>query len=345
MFDPVQVAKLENVLPPDPVFEPGIRRAPDRGLNLSHKEIKQALKNALRYIPSELHKQVAPEFLNELKTMGRIYGYRWRPQGSLRGKPIDEYKGITQARALQVMIDNNLDFDIALYPYELVTYGETGQVCQNWMQYRLIMKYLQVMTAKQTLVVASGHPVGLFPSNPEAPRVISTNGLVIGKWDNPEEFKRLSALGVANYGQMTAGGWMYIGPQGIVHGTYITLLNAGRKYLGIPEVNDLAGVLYISSGLGGMSGAQAKAIEIAGGIGVIAEFDYSRIKTRHTQGWVSKVSNKLDDIFTWVDEARISKKAVSIAYHGNIVDILRYCEDNDIKVELISDQTSCHAVY
>lgn len=345
MFDPVQVAKLENVLPPDPVFEPGIRRAPDRGLNLSHKEIKQALKNALRYIPSELHKQVAPEFLNELKTMGRIYGYRWRPQGSLRGKPIDEYKGITQARALQVMIDNNLDFDIALYPYELVTYGETGQVCQNWMQYRLIMKYLQVMTAKQTLVVASGHPVGLFPSNPEAPRVISTNGLVIGKWDNPEEFKRLSALGVANYGQMTAGGWMYIGPQGIVHGTYITLLNAGRKYLGIPEVNDLAGVLYISSGLGGMSGAQAKAIEIAGGIGVIAEVDYSRIKTRHTQGWVSKVSNKLDEIFTWVDEARISKKAVSIAYHGNIVDLLRYCEDNDIKVELISDQTSCHAVY
>lgn len=345
MFDPVQVAKLENVLPRDPVFEPGIRRAPDRGLNLSHKEIKQALKNALRYIPSELHKQVAPEFLNELKTMGRIYGYRWRPQGSLRGKPIDEYKGITQARALQVMIDNNLDFDIALYPYELVTYGETGQVCQNWMQYRLIMKYLQVMTAKQTLVVASGHPVGLFPSNPEAPRVISTNGLVIGKWDNPEEFKRLSALGVANYGQMTAGGWMYIGPQGIVHGTYITLLNAGRKYLGIPEDNDLAGVLYISSGLGGMSGAQAKAIEIAGGIGVIAEVDYSRIKTRHTQGWVSKVSNKLDEIFTWVDEARISKKAVSIAYHGNIVDLLRYCEDNDIKVELISDQTSCHAVY
>ncbi|MFA7015907.1 MAG: urocanate hydratase, partial [Candidatus Cloacimonadaceae bacterium] len=261
------VAKLDNVYPPDPVFEPGIRRAPDRGLNLSKKEIKQALKNALRYIPTELHRRVAPEFLDELKTMGRIYGYRFRPQGRLRGKPIDEYKGITQARALQVMIDNNLDFDIALYPYELVTYGETGQVCQNWMQYRLIMKYLEAMTENQTLVVASGHPVGLFPSRPEAPRVISTNGLVIGKWDNPEDFKRLTALGVANYGQMTAGGWMYIGPQGIVHGTYITLLNAGRKYLGIPVDQDLAGVLYISSGLGGMSGAQAKAIEISGGIG------------------------------------------------------------------------------
>ncbi|MDD4791296.1 MAG: urocanate hydratase [Candidatus Cloacimonetes bacterium] len=339
------VAKLDNVLPPDPVFEPGIRRAPDRGLNLSKKEIKQALKNALRYIPTELHERVAPEFLDELKTMGRIYGYRFRPQGRLRGKPIDEYKGITQARALQVMIDNNLDFDIALYPYELVTYGETGQVCQNWMQYRLIMKYLEAMTENQTLVVASGHPVGLFPSRPEAPRVISTNGLVIGKWDNPEDFKRLTALGVANYGQMTAGGWMYIGPQGIVHGTYITLLNAGRKYLGIPVDQDLAGVLYISSGLGGMSGAQAKAIEISGGIGIIAEVDYSRIETRHSQGWVSRVSADLAEIFTWVHEARKSKTALSIAYHGNIVDLLDYCDRQDLKVELISDQTSCHAVY
>lgn len=233
--------KLDAVLPPDPVFEQGIRRAPDRGLNLSKAEVKQALKNALRYIPSELHKEVAAEFLQELKTMGRIYGYRWRPQGKITGKPLDEYKGITAAKAMQVMIDNNLDFEIALYPYELVTYGETGQVCQNWMQYRLIKKYLEVMTENQTLVVASGHPVGLFPSGPQAPRVISTNGLVIGKWDNPEDFKRLTALGVANYGQMTAGGWMYIGPQGIVHGTFITLLNAGRKYLGIPEDKDLSG--------------------------------------------------------------------------------------------------------
>jgi urocanate hydratase len=337
--------KLPDELPPDPVFEPGIRRAPDRGLDLSEAEIALALKNALRYVPKHLHEKLAPEFLHELKTMGRIYGYRYRPQGRITGKPIDEYKGITPARAMQVMIDNNLDFDIALYPYELVTYGETGQVCQNWMQYRLIMKYLEVMREDQTLVVQSGHPLGLFPSSPNAPRVISTNGLVIGKWDNPVEFKRLTALGVANYGQMTAGGWMYIGPQGIVHGTFITLLNAGRKYLGIAPDKDLAGVLFVSSGLGGMSGAQAKAVEIAGGIGVIAEVDESRIQTRHSQGWVSKVSQDPKQIFDWVEECRQLKKPISIAYHGNIVDLLEYIDEHDIKAELLSDQTSCHAVY
>ena len=336
---------LDPILPPAPVFEPGIRRAPDRGLNLTTAEIATALKNALRYIPTELHSVLAPEFLQELKTMGRIYGYRYRPQGRIYGKPIDEYRGITAARGIQVMIDNNLDFDIALYPYELVTYGETGQVCQNWMQYQLIMKYLENMTAEQTLVMASGHPLGLFPSRKEAPRVISTNGLVIGKWDNPEDFKRLTALGVANYGQMTAGGWMYIGPQGIVHGTYITLLGAGRKYLGIPEDKDLAGVLYISSGLGGMSGAQAKAVEIAGGIGIIAEVDYSRIETRHSQGWVNRVSGDLSEIFGWVTEFRRSRQPLSIAYHGNIVDLLEYIDTHNIQAELISDQTSCHAVY
>jgi urocanate hydratase len=337
--------KLSAELPPVPIFEEGIRRAPDRGLDLNQAEIAQALKNALRYIPQELHEVIAPEFLHELKTMGRIYGYRYRPLGRLSGKPIDEYKGITAARAMQVMIDNNLDFEIALYPYELVTYGETGQVCQNWMQYRLIMQYLEIMSENQTLVVASGHPLGLFPSRPDAPRVISTNGLVIGKWDNPVDFKRLTALGVANYGQMTAGGWMYIGPQGIVHGTYITLLNAGRKYLGIPEDKDLAGVLYVSSGLGGMSGAQSKAVEIAGGIGILAEVDESRIKTRHSQGWVRKVSADLSEIFAWVDEARNSRKPLSIAYYGNIVDLLEYIDKHNIKAELISDQTSCHAVY
>ncbi len=337
--------KLPDELPPDPVFEPGIRRAPDRGLDLSEAEVALALKNALRYVPKHLHDKLAPEFLEELKTMGRIYGYRYRPQGRIIGKPIDEYKGITPARAMQVMIDNNLDFDIALYPYELVTYGETGQVCQNWMQYRLIKKYLEVMREDQTLVVQSGHPLGLFPSSPNAPRVISTNGLVIGKWDNPVEFKRLTALGVANYGQMTAGGWMYIGPQGIVHGTFITLLNAGRKYLGIPADKDLAGVLFVSSGLGGMSGAQAKAVEIAGGIGVIAEVDESRIQTRHSQGWVSKVSQDPKQIFDWAEEYRQLKKPISIAYHGNIVDLLEYIDKNNIKAELLSDQTSCHAVY
>ncbi len=336
---------LPDTLPEPKTFQPGIRRAPDRGLALNRRELGLALKNALRYIPKHLHAEIAPEFLQELKTMGRIYGYRYRPAGAIKGRPVDSYEGCLAGRALQVMIDNNLDFDVALYPYELVTYGETGQVCQNWMQYLLLKQYLSAMTENQTLVVSSGHPVGLFPSRPEAPRVISTNGLMIGKWDNPDQFKRLTALGVANYGQMTAGGWMYIGPQGIVHGTFITLLNAGRKYLGLPEDRDLAGVLFVSSGLGGMSGAQAKAVEIAGGIGVIAEVDKSRIDTRHSQGWVSRVSSDLEEIFRWVDEYRQSKKAVSIAYYGNIVDLLEYIDTHNIKAELLSDQTSCHVVY
>jgi len=293
----------------------------------------------------ELHNILAPEFLEELRTMGRIYGYRYRPAGKIKGKPVDEYEGIPEARALQVMIDNNLDFDVALYPYELVTYGETGQVFQNWMQYQLVKKYLQIMKEDQTLVVSSGHPVGLFPSHRNAPRVINTNGLIVGLWDDPETFKKLAALGVSNYGQMTAGGWMYIGPQGIVHGTYITLLNAGRKYLGIPQDKDLTGVLFISSGLGGMSGAQPKAVEISGGIGIIAEVDKSRIETRHDQGWVSLVSDDLSEIADWAEEYRVKKESVSIAYHGNIVDLLEYFEKMNIKVELLSDQTSCHAVY
>ncbi len=337
--------KLSNELPPKKEFVKGIRRAPNRGYFLNKEETILALKNALRYIPEELHETLAPEFLEELRTMGRIYGYRYRPEGRIYGKPIDEYKGITEAKALQVMIDNNLDFDVALYPYELVTYGETGQVFQNWMQYQLVKKYLEILKEDQTLVIASGHPVGIFPSNRNAPRVINTNGLLVGQWDNQETFKKLAALGVTNYGQMTAGGWMYIGPQGIVHGTYITLLNAGRKYLGIPDDKDLTGVVFVSSGLGGMSGAQAKAIEIAGGIGIIAEVDKSRIETRHSQGWVSLVSDDLKQIADWMEKYRIEKKAISIAYHGNVVDLLEYIDKNNIKVELLSDQTSCHVVY
>jgi urocanate hydratase len=332
-------------LPPKKSFINGIRRAPDRKLALNKEDIILAVQNALRYIPKEFHEELSIEFLEELQTMGRIYGYRFRPEGKITGKPIDEYKGITEAKAIQVMIDNNLDFDIALYPYELVTYGETGQVCQNWMQYLLIKKYLENMNEKQTLVIESGHPVGLFPSRKEAPRVIITNGLVIGKWDNPDDFKRLTALGVSNYGQMTAGGLMYIGPQGIVHGTYITLLNAGRKYLNIAPENDLKGIVFISSGLGGMSGAQPKACEIAGGIAIIAEVDYSRIKTRKDQGWVKLVSSDLSEIANWTNEYRKKQEAVSIAYHGNVIDLLEYFDKNDLKVELLSDQTSCHAVY
>jgi len=336
---------IDRKIPEKKAFVPGIRRAPNRGFKLSENDTKIALKNALRYIPAEHHEIIAPEFLDELITRGRIYGYRYRPEGNIKGKPINEYSGILEARALQVMIDNNLDFDVALYPYELVTYGETGQVFQNWMQYQLTKKYLQSMTDEQTLVMSSGHPLGLFPSSSNAPRVISTNGLIIGQWDNPENFHRLAALGVSNYGQMTAGGWMYIGPQGIVHGTYITLLNAGRKYLGIAPDKDLKGIVYVSSGLGGMSGAQAKAIEISGGIGIIAEVDRSRIETRHSQGWVSEVSSDLDEITRMIAEYRRSEKAVSIAYHGNIVDLLEYFDRKNIGIELISDQTSCHAVY
>ncbi|MCF7740303.1 MAG: urocanate hydratase [Candidatus Marinimicrobia bacterium] len=338
--------KLSEKLPKKTKFKDGIRRAPTRGYNLSKSETKLALKNALRYVPEKLHEKLAPEFLDELGEKGRIYGYRYRPKdGNIYGKPVDEYKGILPARALQVNIDNNLDFDVALYPYELVTYGETGQVCQNWMQYRLIKKYLENIKEDQTLVVSSGHPVGIFPSSKKAPLVISTNGLMVGKWDNQENFDKLAALGCSNYGQMTAGGWMYIGPQGIVHGTYITVLNAGRKYLGIPENQDLEGVYYVTSGLGGMSGAQAKAIEIAGGIGVIAEVDESRIKTRYEQGWLSKASDDLDEIASWMQEYKQKGEAVSIGYHGNIVDLLEYIDEKNIRVELISDQTSCHAVY
>ncbi len=337
--------KLSADLPPETKFQPGIRRAPNRGLDLTKSEMITAVKNALRYVPEELHKALAPEFLNELKTMGRIYGYRFRPQGKLSGKPVDQYKGILEARALQVNIDNNLDFDVALYPYELVTYGETGQVCQNWMQYLLIKKYLEIMTGEQTLVVSSGHPVGLFPSHRMAPRVISTNGLLVGEWDDPGNFNKMASMGVTNYGQMTAGGWMYIGPQGIVHGTYITLLNAGRLYLNIPQDKDLKGVYFVTSGLGGMSGAQPKAVEIAGGIGVVAEVDYSRIETRQSQGWVQLVSDNLGQITDWMQEYKQKGQTVSIAYHGNVVDLLEYLDQKNIHVELVSDQTSCHAVY
>ncbi|MFN3411170.1 MAG: urocanate hydratase [Exilispira sp.] len=338
--------KLEDSLPEYPEFIKGIRRAPSRGMPLNKNQIKIALKNALRYIPVNLHSHIAPEFLQELLTRGRIYGYRYRPYGDIKPKPVDEYEGKCLAgKALQVMIDNNLSFDIALYPYELVTYGETGQVMQNWMQYRLIKKYLEILTDEQTLVVQSGHPVGIFPSKKDAPRVISTNGLMVGMFDNPKDFAVAAAMGVANYGQMTAGGWMYIGPQGIVHGTYITLLNAGRLYLKIPDEGNLKGVIYLSSGLGGMSGAQAKAVEIAGGVGIIAEVDYSRIKTRYDQGWVSVISEDIKQTFETAFKAKNEGKPLSIAYYGNIVDLWEYAVKNNIKIELASDQTSCHAVY
>ena len=341
----VILPSIDKGLPSTPRFDPEVRRAPRRECELSEAETRLAVRNALRYVPPGLQGRIATEFLDELTTRGRIYAYRYRPSGPIFGRPISEYKGIPEARALQVMIDNNLDFDVALYPYELVTYGETGQVCQNWLQYRLIKACLESMEEEQTLVVMSGHPLGLFPSNRNAPRVVSTNGLMVGMFDNPSDFQRAQSLGVSNYGQMTAGGWMYIGPQGIVHGTYLTLLNAGRKYLGLGEEANLKGVAYLSSGLGGMSGAQAKAVEIAGGVGVIAEVDRSRVEERKRQGWLSRASEDLDQVTEWMVEAKEKGKGVSIGYYGNVVDLWQHVLDERIKVELASDQTSCHAAY
>jgi len=338
--------RLDDSLPEYPSFQPGIRRAPSRGFRLTEAQTKIALKNALRYLPESMHTAVADEFMQELVTYGRIYGYRFRPEGRIFGKPINEYNGVcVEGRAFQVMIDNNLDFETALYPYELVTYGETGSVFQNWMQYRLIKKYLEALTQEQTLVIISGHPLGLFPSRPDAPRVIITNALMVGMYDNPDDWEIAEEMGVANYGQMTAGGWMYIGPQGIVHGTYNTIMNAGRQQLGIPQDGNLAGVLFVTSGLGGMSGAQPKAIEISGGVGVIAEVDRSRIETRHKQGWVSMISDDLEEVFATAKKHIDSKETISIAYHGNIVDLLEYAVKNDIHIPLLSDQTSCHNPY
>lgn len=329
-----------------PEMDPKIRRAPKRVVHLEKDEIELALKNALRYIPEEYHEMLAPEFLNELMEHGRIYGYRFRPEGRIYGKSIDEYTGrCTEAKAMKVMIDNNLDFEIALYPYELVTYGETGQVCQNWMQYRLIKKYLENLTQDQTLVVASGHPTGLFRSNPYAPRAIITNALMVGEFDDYDNWARAAAIGVANYGQMTAGGWMYIGPQGIVHGTYSTILNAARLFCGVPKDGDLTGKLFVTSGLGGMSGAQGKATVIAKGVGIVAEVDISRIHTRLEQGWVDKIARTPEEAFNMAREKQEAKVPYAIAFHGNIVDLLEYADKNNIHIDLLSDQTSCHAVY
>ncbi len=342
----IDLRNIYNALPEQKPFEKGIRRAPKRDFSLSEDETMLALNNALRYIPKDWQDDLAEEFLDELLTYGRIYGYRFRPKGPIKGLPIDNYQGETiEGKAFQVMIDNNLDFDVALYPYELVTYGESGQVFQNWMQYQLTKHYLKILKEDETLVLMSGHPLGIFKSFKHAPRVMLSNGLMVGQYDHPSSFSRAQSLGVANYGQMTAGGWMYIGPQGIVHGTYSTLLNAGRLKLGIDESANLAGVLFVSSGLGGMSGAQGKATKIAGGVGLIAEVDSSRIKTRHDQGWIDIVTKTPKEAFDKALKAKKEKEAIGIAYHGNVVDLLAYAVEHQIHIELLSDQTSCHNVY
>ena len=346
MINNAMTIKLDYDLPEYPKMEAGYRRAPRREAHLSESDKALAIRNALRYIHPDHHAVMAPEFAKELEETGRIYGYRFRPEGKLWGKPIDEYTGTcTATKAIQVMKDNHRDCEIALYPYELGTSGETGQVCQNWMQYRLIQKYLQVMTDEQTLVLISGHPLGLFHSHKMAPRLIISNGLMVGCFDNQESFNRAAAIGVANYGQMTAGGMMYIGPQGIVHGTFNTLLNAGRLKLGIPNDEDLKGRIFISAGLGGMSGAQGKAAEIAGAASIIAEVDDSRIETRYSQGWVTHRTASMEEAVKWALEHKEAKKACAIAYHGNVVDLLEYVLENDIHIDLLSDQTSCHVPY
>lgn len=338
--------KVIGPLPEYPVFKEGIRRAPDRGYSLGKKDTRIALMNALRYIEEEHHEVMAKEFYEELKERGRIYGYRFRPTERIYGKPIEEYRGkCIEGKALQVMMDNNLDFEIALYPYELVTYGETGQVCQNWMQYSLIKRYLEELTENDTLVIESGNPLGLFPSHPMSPRVIITNAMMVGMFDNQKDWHYAMQMGVANYGQMTAGGMMYIGPQGIVHGTFNTIINAGRMKLGLKGNENLSGHLFVSSGLGGMSGAQPKAADIAGAVSIIAEVDLSRIETRKDQGWVKLVTDSEEEAFTIARAYMNRKEAVSIAYHGNIVDLLQYAVDSHVEVELLSDQTSCHAAY
>ncbi len=326
-----------------PPMEDGVDRAPDRPQVLNPAQRKLALKNALRYFPKSWHAELAPEFANELKTDGRIYMRRFRPDYEMYARPIDEYPAKSkQAAAIMLMIQNNLDNRVAQHPYELITYGGNGTVFQNWAQYLLTMKYLSQMTDEQTLVLYSGHPMGLYPSHPDAPRVVVTNGMVIPNYSSREDYDRMAALGVTSYGQMTAGSFMYIGPQGIVHGTTITLLNAGRKVLGLEPGQDLAGKVFVTSGLGGMSGAQAKAAVIAGAVGVVAEVNPYALKKRHEQGWVMEVEEDLDKLLVRIEKARAAKEKVSIGYLGNVVELWERLAQAGVPIELGSDQTSLH---
>ncbi len=331
---------IPATLPAAKPFDPEVNHAPKRKKILSADEERLALRNALRYFPAELHAELAPEFADELRTYGRIYMYRYRPDYDMYARPIDEYPARSrQAAAIMMMIQNNLDPAVAQHPHELITYGGNGAVFQNWAQYRLVMKYLSEMTDEQTLVMYSGHPLGLFPSSPGAPRVVVTNGMVIPNYSKPDDWERFNALGVSQYGQMTAGSYMYIGPQGIVHGTTITVLNAGRRH---SKDGNLAGMLFVTAGLGGMSGAQPKAGNIAGVISITAEINPKAVEKRHAQGWVDEVYADLDELMARVAKARENKETVSLAYQGNVVDLWERLAADDVTVELGSDQTSLH---
>jgi urocanate hydratase len=329
---------IPEEIPARPLHESGINHAPKRKQILTNEEQKLALRNALRYFPKEQHAELAPEFLSELKNLGRIYMLRYRPEYTMKARPISDYPGkCEQAKAIMLMIQNNLDYAVAQHPHELITYGGNGAVFQNWIQYRLAMKYLAEMTEEQTLVMYSGHPMGLYPSHKDAPRVVVTNGMMIPNYSKPDDWEKFNALGVTQYGQMTAGSYMYIGPQGIVHGTTITVLNGFRKINKSPS-----GSLFVTSGLGGMSGAQPKAGTIAGCVTVCAEVNPKITKIRHEQGWVNDIIEDLDALVDRVRLAQKNKEAISIAYLGNIVEVWEKFDASDIHIDLGSDQTSLH---
>ena len=332
---------IADDLPKLKPYNSEINHAPKRRDILTENEKKLALKNALRYFDEKHHDTLLPEFKNELDTLGRIYMHRFRPEYEMYARPIDQYPGKSvQTKAIMHMIQNNLNPVVAQHPHELITYGGNGAVFQNWAQYLLVMKYLAEMTDEQTLIMYSGHPLGIFPSNKNAPRVVVTNGMMIPNYSKQDDYEKFNALGVTQYGQMTAGSYMYIGPQGIVHGTTITVLNAGRKISKNDE--DLKGKLFVTSGLGGMSGAQPKAGNIAGCITVCAEVNLKAVNTRHSQGWVDEVISDLDKLVTRVQNAKKNKEVVSIAYHGNIVDVWEKFDVENIYIDLGSDQTSLH---
>ena len=337
-------AGIPEVLPELPAYDHSVSHAPKRKDILTPEEKKLALRNALRYFPKKYHATLAPEFAEELRTYGRIYMYRFRPQYDMYARPIEDYPHKSlQAAGIMLMIQNNLDPAVAQHPHELITYGGNGAVFQNWAQYRLVMKYLSEMTDEQTLVMYSGHPLGLFPSHKNAPRVVVTNGMVIPNYSKPDDWERNNALGVSQYGQMTAGSYMYIGPQGIVHGTTITVLNAARKQMGSNKSQDgIKGMLFISSGLGGMSGAQPKAGNIAGVVSVVAEINPHAAEKRHAQGWVDELHSDLDELIPAIRKAVAEKRTVSMAYVGNVVDLWERLAAEEIHVDLGSDQTSLH---
>ncbi len=335
-------AGIPDVLPPMPAYDNDINHAPRRKDILTTEEKRLALRNALRYFPRHLHKQLIGEFAEELERYGRIYMYRYRPSYEMYARPIDDYPHHSrQAAAIMLMIQNNLDPRVAQHPHELIIYGGNGAIFQNWAQYRLVMKYLSEMTDEQTLVMYSGHPLGLFPSHRNAPRVVVTNGMVIPNYSKPDDWERMNALGVSQYGQMTAGSYMYIGPQGIVHGTTITVLNAARRRYR-PGQTSPQGMLFVSSGLGGMSGAQPKAGNIAGVVSVVAEINPKAAGKRYEQGWVDELHDNLDELIPAIRQAVAEKRTVSMAYVGNVVDLWERLADEEIQVDLGSDQTSLH---